>query len=154
VAKRIAFIYVAVVLGLTLLPVFGVDRQAPIEVHLEPFRTIRNALASGIGSRDFALFLGNIAIFMPLGVLLPILSGRRQILLVFGVAVAFSGGIEVSQFILSELLGFGYRIADVDDVIVNVTGALLGYAVLRVFEIWQRASARRQRSASLEETKE
>ncbi len=137
-AKRLTIIYVAVLLGLTLLPLFGLDREDPIIVQLTPFQTIRTALHDGIRSRDFFLLIGNIVMFMPLGVLVPVLRGRPGWLPVFGWALLLSGGIELTQLAISLLLGFGYRTANVDDVITNVAGALLGYAVFVAYQAWRR----------------
>ncbi|WP_124727599.1 VanZ family protein [Staphylospora marina] len=47
------------------------------------------------------------------------------------VAVSFSLGIEVLQWSLTQLIGQDYRNFDVDDILLNVTGYLLGYLILR-----------------------
>jgi glycopeptide antibiotics resistance protein len=70
--------------------------------------------------------LGNIALFLPSGVMLPLLSGRISSLRkVFVVAMLASLGIEVTQ-LLSRHLG-SYRSVDIDDIIFNTLGACLGY---------------------------
>ena len=132
-AKRVAAVYIVVVLGLTLLPIFGVDPDDPIQVQLEPFQTIIAALKAGLISRDFVLLAGNLVMLIPLGVLIPVLTGRRGWLRVFAGALALSGGIELAQLAISLLLGFGYRTASVDDVITNVAGALAGYALFLAY---------------------
>ncbi len=71
---------------------------------------------------------GNVALFFPLGLLLPlVLAGLR-----FGrgvlIAIAVSFSIEVLQY-LSSAWG-SYRVADVNDFILNVFGALLGLALV------------------------
>jgi len=47
-------------------------------------------------------------------------------------SLALSTAIELAQ------LGFPDRSAEVDDVLLNVVGAILGYAVLRVLRIGSR----------------
>ena len=70
--------------------------------------------------------LGNIALFLPLGVILPLLWGRISSLRkIFVVAMLASLGIEVMQ-LLSRHLG-SYRSVDIDDVLFNTLGACLGY---------------------------
>ena len=71
--------------------------------------------------------MGNLLLLLPLGLLGPIafpaLNGWIR---VFVVALAFSVAIEVAQLWIPN------RMADVDDVLLNVAGAMLGYAVLSV----------------------
>lgn len=50
---------------------------------------------------------------------------------VLGVAGVASIGIELTQLTLSLLMGFPYRVADIDDVILNVLGAVVGWIALR-----------------------
>lgn len=93
-----------------------------------PMATIGPAVAGGV-SRQLAQVLANVAMFVPLGFLLPMLVhpcgwGRAAF-----VAIGASIVIEVSQFAISWLLGYTYKVTDVDDVILNVTGALLGYGL-------------------------
>ena len=47
--------------------------------------------------------------------------------------VVFGFGLEGMQLLISLLLGYPYRTIDVNDVIFNSLGALLGYAAFRLF---------------------
>jgi glycopeptide antibiotics resistance protein len=132
VAKIVAFAYLIGILALTLLPVFGANEFHPVTIHLTPFHTIGIALREGVASREFALVVANLAMLVPLGVLVPRL-GRPSASGVLIAAVVFSCAIELSQLAISIFLGHGYRTADVDDVILNVAGALLGYVAFRVW---------------------
>ena len=73
----------------------------------------------------FNNLFGNVLVFMPLGFLTPLLFSKansfKRILLM---SILVSGCIELSQFIL------GVGISDIDDVILNVAGGVLGYLVL------------------------
>ena len=74
--------------------------------------------------------LGNFALFLPLGILLPLISKRfltlRRVLLT---ALCLSVSIETIQFALRF---FGNpRAVDIDDVILNTVGACLGFAVYK-----------------------
>ena len=42
--------------------------------------------------------------------------------------IAFSLIVETTQLAISVLLGFTYKIADIDDLILNSAGVVVGYA--------------------------
>ena len=130
-------VYLAVLLLLTFLPLDGIDRSQPVEVRLVLFRTINFALRKGVGSGPFAVLIGNIVAFMPLGIFVPLFAGKRALVLAFLAAVALSATIELGQLAVSIMLGFAYRSADVDDVVTNVFGAMLGYSAFLIYQ-WLR----------------
>lgn len=110
--------YLAILFGLTL----GLFSSPGAPMNLVPFRTMAHDF--GVGGREFVVnFLGNLADWMPLGFLLPTLLGARcSILRVALLGLSLSLLIEVLQ-------GFsGRRVADVDDLILNTIGAVMGYA--------------------------
>lgn len=120
VVAAVLVAYVAGLLYLTLLIPFSYgpgDR-----LNLVPFKMMADDYRAG-GSRFVVNFLGNIGVFGPIGLALPIVLGPR-----FGavrvtlIGMALSLSIEVAQWIS------GYRVADVDDVILNTVGTALGYA--------------------------
>lgn len=86
-------------------------------------------------SRDSLLILknvlGNIALFIPLGLLLPLVSLRmRFFLLTIGCGILFSLMIETVQYL------FAARIFDIDDLLLNAAGTIIGrflYSVGRFF---------------------
>lgn len=73
--------------------------------------------------------VGNIILFIPLGICLPMVWPRyfsfKRVLLA---AFLFSLSIELTQ-LFSRHLGI-YRSVDVDDVILNTIGAILGYITI------------------------
>ena len=89
---------------------------------------------------------GNVLVFVPFGVLLPLavpsLGRLRRVLLA---GLAFSLAIELGQLAVSLMLGYAYRVTDVDDVILNLSGVLLGYGLLRLAS----SAARRFRDDAL-----
>lgn len=125
--------YVAVLLALTLSPAPPDDPEIedPLWLNLRPFDTIRRSLNGQTGPAGVALVLGNMAAFVPLGFLVPLL-GRPSWGAVAAAGIGLSATIETTQLSLSLLAGQPYRHADVDDVILNGSGALLGYAALRL----------------------
>lgn len=82
-------------------------------------------------ARNFVPVFGNIALMMPLGYLIPLIFKRINNLtkvILAGLISAFS--IETSQFLISFILGFKYRSVDIDDLILNTIGMLIGYLTL------------------------
>ena len=90
--------------------------------------------------RDVLMFLGytqiefiaNVAMFVPLGLLVGVLFGRHHWGWAVGVGFAASSAIEVGQFVL--LPG---RYGTIDDVIANTLGALVGALLAGAFLRWQ-----------------
>lgn len=111
-------LYLVVLLALTMAP----TRRLPIQmINLIPFKTILAGIERG-GLLLNVNVLGNIVAFMPLGVLVPALGRRPNLpVVVLGTSAFVSVSIEVLQWL------FARRVADIDDVILNVVGALVGY---------------------------
>ena len=112
---------------------FHLDRAWGGAVSLEPFHTIRNFFIhyrrTGSLSSLFNL-LGNVAILLPLGVLLPLLFRFMRhfwVFLPFAAAVAV--GIEYIQWRTA------WGVADVDDSILNFLGAAVGYILTRLCQM-------------------
>lgn len=98
---------------------------------------------------DRVEFLANIAMFVPVGVFLVLLFGRKQwwIAVLFGVLM--SCGIEIAQ-----LLWLPTRFPDVRDVIANGSGTVIGVIVAEIIT-WPKAhriKRERQRRALLVHT--
>src|SRR5258708_7414166 len=66
---------------------------------------------------------GNVALFFPLGILIPLVWRRLRFWRVMQIAIALSLGIEVVQYLSRAWIN---RSADVNDVILNTFGACLG----------------------------
>ena len=132
-ATLILILWLAGGLLLTLQPAHPLPGQV-VDDNLVPFHTLaiywRN-LGSEFWMRNL---FGNLALLLPLGLLGPIafptLDRWWRLALL---ALLYSVAIELIQLAVPD------RSADIDDVIVNVAGALLGYLVHKVF----RARGRR-----------
>ena len=130
-ALGLLVVYLVVLAVLTLRPV-GADVDSNVRLNLKPFATILPALRHGPGSFVFGSLIGNLLAFMPLGLLLPVAFRRLPWPLVIVAGAALSAAIETTQYALSINLGHGYRAADIDDVIVNVCGTIVGLALYGV----------------------
>ncbi len=133
-------LYLVLVAAVTVVPLPMSRSRVPRsdDVNLVPILPLLNCFhllqPSGVPeSRRFCLqnLLGNIALFFPLGVLLPLVFGRvNSLLRVLLIAAAASSAIELTQYVSRQ---FGsYRYVDINDVILNVSGACLGYACLAI----------------------
>lgn len=110
---------------LTVLPAHPFPGQV-VHGNVIPFHTIATYL-DNLGSWFWVRnALGNLVLLLPLGLLGPIafpaLDRWWRIALL---ALLISTAIELTQLAVPD------RSADIDDVIVNVAGALLGFGLLR-----------------------
>ncbi|MCM3742484.1 VanZ family protein [Oceanobacillus luteolus] len=93
------------------------------QMNFVPFATIINYIVSDTFTVSVQNILGNIVIFMPFGFLLPILISRFQkFITILLVSFCFSLTFEIIQLLFPILGSF-----DVDDLILNTLGALLGF---------------------------
>lgn len=94
----------------------------PPEFNIKPFAMIEFTFTRGyIDYELIFLFLGNIAIFLPLGIFASAFT-KNKIFIVF-LPIILSSGIEISQY----FLGNGHP--DIDDFILNVIGFYIGVGI-------------------------
>ncbi len=111
-----------------VLITFGTRLPDPkVEVELVPFHSYFSAFKMG-NRTEFYMILCNVVLFLPFGILLPlwfqtkkaeVCKFRRLILQALGL----SFGIELIQLITH------YGCFELDDMINNVTGAVIGYSI-------------------------
>lgn len=95
--------------------------------NFKPFVSISNNIQS-LSHHDIVNLFGNIAVFMPYGIFLVLMS-RQKRMTVFGVLTR-SLGLSLSLEGLQVVLSMGSF--DVDDLILNGFGGILGYCVYRL----------------------
>jgi len=86
-------------------------------------------LPQGVLSFDLA---ANVLLTIPFGLVFPLVShlrGKSMILLAFVPGLV----IETSQLLVSLLLRVAYRGVDINDVLMNGLGVILGYVIFLVF---------------------
>ncbi|MFG1923794.1 VanZ family protein [Cryptosporangium sp. NPDC048952] len=114
-------IYLAITAAITLGP--G-DPEAAAGAgaadNYTPFAEINRSLADG-SLRSLAQVVGNALLFVPFGILVPLSFPRLSIVTAVLAAAAASAVVELVQ--LTHIAG---RMFDIDDVILNVAGALFG----------------------------
>lgn len=112
-------------------------------INVVPFATIAAAFDQGPQWPAARSIIANIVAFVPLGTFLGLFLERDRWTTVLAIAIAVGAVIEGAQFGLSLLMGFPYRVADVDDILLNVVGIALGYAAFRLGTRLLRAYAQR-----------
>jgi glycopeptide antibiotics resistance protein len=130
-------VYILLLISTTILPV-RIINPSLIEqesrlmdyVQLFPFRTIKEVLLyEGIGSIQI---IGNIILFIPLPILIAYTSKKHNTFSVFIKSFFAPMGIEIIQFCMDILLKYPSRKFDVDDIILNTTGILIGLFIFKV----------------------
>ncbi|MCM1087276.1 MAG: VanZ family protein [Muribaculaceae bacterium] len=93
-----------------------------------PFKTIRMYIRYAHKLNSFENLAGNILVFMPFGILLPMLAGRRwQLLKVLSGAFLLALGMELFQLVSA------FGAFDVDDILLNCVGAVMGCLIYKAF---------------------
>lgn len=132
-------VYISFVIKFTLFPfpftkqtiqvmrTAELHRNSPYELsnNFIPFEFLAsgNLLTLGV--------IGNIALLAFLGIYIPLTSKRlHSMKAVFLITFFVSLSIELTQLTVSKVVGFTYRIFNIDDIILNVVGACIVYALL------------------------
>jgi glycopeptide antibiotics resistance protein len=145
VLSLVFFVYVLTVMSVTLFPLPIQKRliEDAMTYHwgwgtnnFIPLKTILNLVLHDPFPMDAVRNIsGNIVLFIPLGFLVPLVRRRDTR---FGKVVAFgfcaSLVVELSQLVISSIIGFTYRAFDVDDLILNTIGVAVGYLLFSRFQ--------------------
>lgn len=129
--------------GKFYLDVYGINRIS--SVNLIPFQTILNYFhvnehVSGWSSVSLVNLLGNIFVFSPIGFFIPLLWRRMDSFK----AILFIG-LGVTCFIEGTQYFIG-RSTDIDDIILNSIGVIIGYGVFlvwKIFSAWKKTVDRK-----------
>jgi len=105
-------------------------RQMPFmsQVNLVPFYFGPYGTLAG----SFATMILNIILTIPFGFGVNFVASLRAKTFLWLVPVA-GVGIEATQLVISLILKYPYRFIDINDVIMNSLGVLIGYIVFRIF---------------------
>lgn len=140
--------YGCLALALVFLPLPGPGARPSGGIQLTPFQWISDlhhnmtgpGLLNALTTPDFEQMAMNVVLFVPLGIFARLLWKRGLVgstLLGFGVSFL----IEITQLTANwGTVPFQYRIADVDDLIMNTSGALLGWLAGALYLALRRTS--------------
>ena len=114
---------------LTLVPAHPALGQV-VEPNLIPLRTIGIYLANLDSGYWVGQMVGNLLLLLPMGLVGPVVfPWLDRWLRVLVTALVLSSAIELAQLWVPD------RSADVDDLLLNVVGAMLGYVILTVLRV-------------------
>jgi glycopeptide antibiotics resistance protein len=124
IVAAVMCVYGAGVVGNTVLPVTvgGTASDLPWWSHLNLVPLV------GTEPRDM---LQNVVVFVPLGLLLPLVSRARSLPSVLLAGFLLSLTMEALQF-LNAVVADGGHIADVNDLLANTLGAVVGCGLFRL----------------------
>ncbi len=131
------YINLAVIIRFTFYPmqkingrvqplIFDAARVFPFRINVRPFVRLYDYAYK----RDLWLnVIGNCALFIPSGIVIPIIYKKLDSFIkTVGVGFLLSLTIEILQ------LPFAVRASDVDDLIMNTAGVIVGYAIVAVIK--------------------
>ncbi len=130
-----------VVLLVTLTPNTGSKGDRLYKTKRVPFHHL-SRLVDGLVHENKSLskmqatiidVIGNIVLFMPFGVVASLALRRKKYSAWLIVGLTFSAGLFFSTFIETAQFWLPTRLTDIDDIIFNSSGALLGAALLSAF---------------------
>lgn len=94
-----------------------------------PFKSIIDTFNSGSIPLVLKQVAGNVLLFIPLGFALPILFFKISKIKTIVIGFTLSLAIELIQATSGLFLGYNYRSCDIDDLILNTFGTIIGLAI-------------------------
>ncbi len=135
-------IYILCLIKVTIFPIFIFDEATLAEIkegvgeyfrfyQLKPFGSIVNYFSQGA----YIQLLGNIFLLSPFVLFVEVCTkGRKDCWRAILQTSLISLLIELIQLIINYTTGHPSRVADVDDLIINITGIIITVIVLRLVE--------------------
>lgn len=136
--------YVTALVVLTFFP-FPYQKfliETMIEDHLGlehdfiPFKGIIDGIHYGYFIGQFKQYVLNILLFVPLGFALPVFLPNLKYKKVILIGCLVSLTIEILQAIAGIIVGYTYRAADIDNLMMNTLGTIIGLIVFRFLYIY------------------
>lgn len=123
----ITYLYVLAVIKETQFPIFinNIEMKEQLggvkmgrDINLIPFNDIINMTS-----------VLNVLLFVPIGFILGfVIKNTLKRTVVIGLLSSFL--IEMSQLCINVFVGYNFRIADINDIICNTLGAVIGYFIM------------------------
>ncbi|MFL9651893.1 VanZ family protein [Exiguobacterium chiriqhucha] len=133
-------VYVAALVSLTLFPFPYQEKliESMIEDNLgevhnfTPFQAFVETFSGTFYLADVIHLVGNIVLFIPLGFIVSIFFSEMKKKNVILIGLLVSLAIETIQALAGLYLGYNYRSFDVDDLILNVIGTIVGVLIFKL----------------------
>ena len=108
------------------------ENNEGLKYNFVPFKSIFLIVKETVKYRSVGLLcyqvFGNIVLFMPFGLsLLYYLDGDKKFMRILALSFLISVLVEVEQGFLNSIIGINYRSVDLDDIILNTFGGVMGY---------------------------
>ena len=123
-------VYIVFLVSIVFFPLLLTSDGTNVGYNFIPFASIKNYLRINRSYSTLAL-IGNLALLMPWGMLFKVVFQKSKSLAFWLSTVAFCMGIEVTQHLINVMLGYKARCVDIDDFILNMTGAVIGFIIFR-----------------------
>ena len=126
------FINLAVIIRMIFFPMYRVDGKIqPLVIDIAAISPLRVNLTPFVYLFDYDIrremllnIIGNVTVFIPTGIILPILYWKlNSFWKVVGMGALISLAIEIIQLLIST------RASDIDDLILNTLGVAIGYGI-------------------------
>lgn len=127
--------YILCLIKLTILPM----RVTPIEemnfdfsyyYQIVPFKTITQVIKYNTWNVQL---LGNILLLLPLPIFIGFIKKKASFVNLFFIGFITSISIECIQLFIDILTKFPNKLADIDDIILNSVGSLIGAIIITIF---------------------
>ncbi|MBR1483010.1 MAG: VanZ family protein [Ruminococcus sp.] len=136
VVTCIFIIYLVAIAIVTLFPIVYDDVTEYTDTitwyNFIPFKTIISAFQNGVTATAISQIIGNIALSVPFGIMVLMLFKLPHWWQKLLIALSFTAAIEFSQLCIGLSIGNMYRNIDIDDVILNLLGAYIGYGIYAI----------------------
>ncbi len=150
--KTCLFIYICGIINYTLFPllvdpVLLQDRVKDFQgayINFIPFATILEIARTHYFTAAIMQVLLNIVLFIPLGILVPMCFQNKNLKAVASLSLIASLSIELIQFIQNIIYGAPFKFTDIDDVILNVSGGIIGYGIYYLIRPFSQAFLERR----------
>lgn len=106
------------------LELFSADRPMLRGINLIPFKDLW--ITNALFRNNMMNILGNVFIFIPIGIYLVIFLGKKDIINKITIITGISLFFELFQYIFST------GITDINDIILNVIGGILGIMIYKI----------------------
>lgn len=134
-------IYIALLLRITLFKqtslynLFAAIGASERSINIIPLVPIYKMISNNISTgRILEVVLGNIIIFIPLGLLLPVILKRKSSRDILLGSFLLSASIKTAQLI------FGLGNTDINDLILNTLGTIIGYLLFKFIKEKSKSS--------------
>ncbi len=125
-------LYIILAFSITLFPIpFQESGVSGYTHNFIPLKSIISSFNAGFRPMLYSV-VGNIIITMPFGFLITMLRKDKKFLSSLIFIVGFSLLIELLQLAIGAGIGYWYRNVDVDDLLLNTIGGIIGWGIYKI----------------------